>query len=339
MMKAKFTGEIAFIPAIIGATICLFFIRGGFLALFFILPLGFIGFGWGPKTLWAALGFAILGNCIISFGLSLAAGISAGSMFLDMLYFATMTAAFAWIIFPFDEKSAAIPGYQRLAIGSLAGTLVFIALFFRTVNNEYFYQEISRQIEIIFSLYGASGSADAQNAVMDPALIERIYELMQNVIVRGGALFSSIMIFFMNRQLSIFLIRIFGGPRHKKVFVNFHASQKLIWLMSAAGVLIPIVSLFSWTAFGIILWNIITLCALMYLAQGLGIIMFFASKPNFPQFLKYVLPVAFVFLLFRPGINMVLLGGIILLGIVENWVSFRMLNIQNNGPPSTPDGI
>jgi hypothetical protein len=336
LIQIKSSGKTAFIPAIVGALLCLFFIRSGFLVFLFLLPLGFIGYGWGPKTLWAGLGFAVLGNCVLCLGMGLIAGIPAGSLLWDILYFTTMGTAFAWIILPFDESSSRMPGAYRLALGSALCTLVFIALFFRSIDNESFYEGMGNQLALILSLYQPASTDAAQNSQN----IEAIFELMKNIIIRGGALFSAVMLLFINRQISILLIRLFGGPRRANIFLNFYAHQKLLWVLAAAALLIPVTSLLSWTGLGIILWNIITLCVMMYLAQGLGIIIFFASKKEFPAFLRFLLPIVIVVLVFSPGVNAVLLGIIALLGIVENWVSFRPLKIRSlpeaSGPSSTP---
>jgi hypothetical protein len=293
----------------------------------FLLPLGFIGFGWGPKTLWTGLGFAILGNCILCLGLGLIYGIPAGTLLWDIFYFTAMATAFAWLILPLDGNSSRIPGAYRLAMGSSLGTLVFIALFFRSLNDQAFYELMGNQIAFILSLY--QGSTVTQNAMQDQQNVETVFEIVKNIILRGGALFSAVFIFLINRQISVFLIRLFGGPRRVNVLMGFFVHQKLLWALAAAGLLIPVSLLFRWTVPEIILWNIVTLCVMMYLAQGLGILMYLVSRPNFPVLVRFLLPVLLVVLLFSPGINAVLLGIIVLLGIAENWVSFRALKIKS----------
>jgi hypothetical protein len=167
-----------------------------------------------------------------------------------------------------------------------------------------------------------------------------IFELTKNVILRGGALFLAIMLLLVNRQISILLIRLFGGPRRANIFLTFYTHQKLLWALAVSGILIPITSLLSLTVVEIILWNIVTLCVMMYLAQGLGIIIYFVSQKKFPAFLRFLLPVLIVILIFFFVLNVVFLCFTVLLGFVENWVSFRPLRIRSlsetGGPSSTP---
>jgi len=332
MLSQKTFGNFALIPAIIGAVVCLFFIRSGFAVLFFLLPLGFIGYGWGPKTLWACLLFAIAGNIVLTLLMGLSFRIPGGDMVWDIIYFISMTAAFAWIILPFDEKSMLIPGAYRLALGACLTTMIFIGLFFRTMSNPVFFEFLSSQIELIFSFYRPA--SEAQNTVSGFPDTLIIVELMKSIILHGGALFSSVIILFVNRQLSLFLIRIFGGPRRKNVFMTFHVYPQIFWALVFSILLIVVSNMFAIGAFGAICWNVVVLCAMMYLAQGFGIIRYFMSWHRFPSFLRFLVPVIFIILLFNPAINMLMVGAVIVLGIVENWVSFRSLNI--NGPPSTP---
>jgi hypothetical protein len=81
-------------------------------------------------------------------------------------------------------------------------------------------------------------------------------------------------------------------------------------------------------------WNILAVCAMMYLAQGGGIVQCFLYRRNLPPFLRLLFNVLIVLLVFSPGINAFVLVGLILLGIAENWAPLRAP--KPNGPPSTP---
>jgi hypothetical protein len=79
-------------------------------------------------------------------------------------------------------------------------------------------------------------------------------------------------------------------------------------------------------------WNILTLCVILYLAQGGGIVVFFLAR--LPPGMRFALNVGIFVLILSPGVNVVLLGLLILLGIAENWAPFRASKL--NGPPPTP---
>ena len=115
----------------------------------------------------------------------------------------------------------------------------------------------------------------------------------------------------------------------------FHVYPAIIWVLSASLLLVVLSRITKLGVIEIILWNILVFCVIMYLAQGLGIAQFFLSRPSMPPFLRLVLVVLFIVLVCSPGINAVLLGCVVLLGIAENWVPFRAP--RTNGPPSTPE--
>ena len=328
LISSKTTGNTALLPAIIGAAVCLFLLRSGFATLLFLLPLGFIGFGWGPKTLWPGVLFAILGNCVLTLFLGMNFNVPGGDMVWDILYFSATAAAFAWIILPFEEWSLRISGSVRLAVGACLCTLIFIGLFVKLYNNPSFNESLQNQVEMIAGLYFAGINPESLN-------IEGIIELMKLVILRGGGLFTSVLILFVNRQISIFLIRLFGGPRRKNVFLDYHVNYQIIWLLVFSLILLLVSNVLAWSNIVTFCSNVVVLCIMMYLAQGLGIIRFLVSKPDFPPFLRFILPAVFVIMLFWPGLNAFLLGGVIILGIIENWVVLRPVVIK--GPPSTPE--
>jgi len=320
------SGNLALLPAIIGAAICLFFIRNGFV-FFFLLPLGFIGYGWGPKTLWSATGFAILGNFVLTFFIGMIIRVPGMDMLWDILWFSATAAAFAWTIMPADERSLQIPGSQRLAIGASLSALIFIGLSARAFDSPDFYDLIKNQIEAVSALFFSGIGPEAFD-------MDLVIGFLRNVIMRGGALVTTVVLLFMNRQLGIFLIRIFGGKRRPNVFVNFHVHPRLFWALLFSVLLLLASNAFAWENFIIVLSNVVILCIMMFLAQGYGIIKYFTLKPAFPPFLRFMLPVFLVIAVFWPGVNAFVFGAIVILGIVENWVAFRPVNIS--GSPATP---
>jgi hypothetical protein len=333
MAQEKPSGYTALLPALLGAGISVFFIQSGFLGILFLVPLGFIGFGWGPRTLWQGTVFFFLGNCFLTLGTGLAFKVPFGTMAWDILFFTVMAGAFAWIILPPGEYGSRIPGAYRLAAGSSLCALISTGLFFRIINTPAFYENIMGQIEALAALYGSTGDEGMRNNIFESLNIEVVLEAMKNIMIRGGALVSSIIILFASRQISIFLVSLFGGKRRSNVFMNFYMDYRFIWIFGFSLLLLTMASLFRWIAFSIILWNIVTLGSMMYLAQGWGILKFFLTKPKVPSFMRFFLPVLVIFLLFSPGINMVVFGILLLLGIAENWVSLRT---PVNGSPSTP---
>jgi uncharacterized protein YybS (DUF2232 family) len=76
-------------------------------------------------------------------------------------------------------------------------------------------------------------------------------------------------------------------------------------------------------ALEMIAWNMVTICLLLYLAQGLGIILYYLSKTARSTFTRLFQALLAMAIIMSPGINLIACGGVLVLGIAENWASFR----------------
>jgi hypothetical protein len=319
-----------------------FFSRSGFPVFFFLVPLGIASYRFGIRTAWACYALAAALNFVITLGIVLILRAPPGGLW-DFLYFALLTGIFTWITAPpgipasTGERAGFIfrlSGTLRLAAGSAACTLLLIGTFSRLLEEPVFYDAIKRQIETVLSFYRPGGADVVQSALLESLTPELVLEFLNSVIVRGGGLASSFLIFLVSRQMSIALSRLFGGRYRGMPLRSFHADIRFIWVLSVSLFMVIAMRVLKWTVPEIILWNILTLCAILYLAQGLGILQHFAAAPGTPPFLRLALSILFFILMFSPGINAAVLGLVTLLGIAETWVSFR--TPKTDGPSPTP---
>jgi hypothetical protein len=81
-------------------------------------------------------------------------------------------------------------------------------------------------------------------------------------------------------------------------------------------------------------WNVLVICVMLFLAQGGGVALFMMSRRMLPPVMRFLLNVLIIVLFFSPGINALVLGALVLLGIAENWVPFRASKLD--GSSSTP---
>ena len=91
--------------------------------------------------------------------------------------------------------------------------------------------------------------------------------------------------------------------------------EKLVWVLIAAGVMV----LFPVEGIAIAGMNLLILCGLIYLFQGLAIVAFFFRRKRVPLFFQWL----FYALLFVPLYMLVMLVIIIALGLFDMWVDFR----------------
>ena len=322
------------IPVLIAIAVCLFFVKSGFLSFFFLVPLGFIAFRYDYRTAWRTFFLAALGNAFMAIGTVAIQGIPMSQTYWDILYFTVMTLLFTWIIAPPPFIPYKMSAEVRLVAGSCLGALLFTGIFFRIMATPGFSESISSWIQVLDS-FNRSGSDVVQTALLDSLSTELVMAAMKSLMLRGASLVSCIFLFFASRQISKALVHLSRRERGTSFFAAFHVYPVIIWVFSGSLLLVVLTRIIKLEFPEILLWNIMILCAIMYLAQGLGILQYFLMRPAMPPFLRLAFSVLFFVLLFSPVINAVLLAGIVLLGIAENWVVFR--TPDNNRPPSTPE--
>jgi hypothetical protein len=330
---------ISVLPCALGAAISVALIRSSFLAFFFLIPLGFVAAVYNRRTAWAAALTAVGINALISLGLSFVAGFSPGAFALDVFYFACMLAVFVWIMAPpaTGPNFLRIRTAYRLIIAAAAGALMFLGLAYVSERGGSGFSVILRsQAEMLSSFFIAQAGTDAvQQSFLERQITpERIMEAMSFVALRGGALVSCMVMFYISRQLAGSFGVLIRHIPPKPGLRDFHAPAHLIWVLSFSLLAVLLARVIKVAVPEIAAWNMLIVCAMMYLAQGGGIIRYFLTRRNFSPFMRLMFKVLIIVLIFSPGINALALGAVILLGVAENWAPLR--TPKPNGPPSTP---
>ena len=348
-MDSAILDKKAYIPALIGAAVSLLLLRSGLLSFFFLVPMGFIACRHEYRIAWAASLFAILGNMVMSFRTASSHGVPLAATTWNLLFFTAMVLIFAWITVPPPDFAERVPLSIRFVTGSCFGALVFIAFFLRLLASPWFPEYVANLVNTLAS----------QNALFEIISTETFLQGMKNVILRGGSLVTCVFMFALCRQLSFILALLIPRKKRKVEGANseetgsagrnslqmsfqkinslmaFRVHPTLIWVFSSSLPLVVLTRMAGLEIPEIILWNVLVLCVILYLAQGLGILQFFLSRTTVSPFLRLLFLVFLFILLFSPLLNMILLTGFVLLGIAENWVPFRVP--KQNSPPSTPE--
>ena len=257
--------------------------------------------------------------------------------FWGIIYFGILASVFTWVIVPPPGLPQQLCGTIRLIIGSCAASLLLILMFFRSLASPAFMEQITSVINSIAFRQGSSGTDVVQAALLAEMTPEMVLNSFAFVVLRGGAVVSSLLLFFLCRQISFILAKLLARDKPISAAGSvalFRVNPVTIWVLSASLLMVVLSSMANLAIPEIILWNILIICAIMYFAQGIGVLLFFIARPALTPFLRLLLCILFFVLVLSPGINVVLLGGVALLGIAENWVSFRVP--KSNGPPSTP---
>jgi hypothetical protein len=333
------------LPVLIGAVACVFSAHFRLFGFLYLLPLGVMAAGYGFRAAWRCLFWAVIGNGIWSAGTAIFSSLPWDQTAWSIAYFSLIAAAFTWMMAPSLKNAselpgknplARVPGVYRFVIASCVAALLFLPMIASLRQDAAFGAFIRAQVEALSALYTTSAGAD----VVEKSLLEQyltpdfMLETLVSIALRGGVAASCMAFFFINRQIALALVWVFRRIRGGGTLAGFHTPQFFIWALSFS--LLAILGGKKWgiVPLEIAAWNGLVICGILYLAQGGGIVVYFITRANFPPFMRLLLSFLLFFLIISPGINAVLLGGLILLGIAENWASFRTPKI--NGSSSTP---
>jgi hypothetical protein len=313
--------------------------RSGFLTFFFLIPFGYIAAAYGGWVARRAFAGIIAVNIVISLVLCLFFKASFSAQLLDILYHSAMYLVFFWVMVP-PERGLSLLRVRtayRLAAAGIAGALIFLFIMYASFTGEGFSALIQSQAEMISSMFIASSGADAARR----SFVERYVtpEWVINVVklgaLRGGAVASCMVMFFMSRQIAQSLawiirrVRPVGGTLR-----GFYAPHRTIWVLSFSLAAILLSRLWGVPFLETAAWNVLILCVIFFLAQGGGIILYTLSRRSLPPLMRFLFNILVIVMVFSPGLNALALGALVLLGIAENWVPFRAP--KSDGASSTP---
>jgi hypothetical protein len=334
---------IAWLPAFIGAAVSVGLSQSGFLGFLFLLPLGVVAYCHNPKTAWFAAAATALGN-----GLFLLATGSFQSYhalprvlpwalpWADMLYLTVVIVSFAWITSPPERESCfwRIPTAYRIMAGAVVASFALGLALYAARDNQGLRSLFRSEAETLASLYAAASGADEalRSSAEQYMTVDTIMEILRSTALRGGIAASYVALFTASRQISLIAASFIRRKRMGASLAAFHVRPECIWVLSFS-----LLAILGGLGLGIepleiAGWNILVLCAILYLAQGGGIAIFFLIRLS--PGLRFALNLGVLALILSPGINAAFMGALILLGVAENWAPFRAP--KPNGPPPTP---
>jgi hypothetical protein len=317
------------LPAVICALACVFFHQSGTFFLFSLLPIGIAGVVFSPLSCWFSVSYSIIlfAGSLVVFQIRESPNIL--GILLQTGAFSLLLILFAWIIAPPSRGPAflRIRTAFRLVISSIILFSLHIPLVYSFLQDEAFYQSFLADVEAVLSITAlASGGSDA----VDQALIKDFLtpeNIIGNVVffgLRGGGLVSILFFFFVNRQFSLSIAKMIRKKSSAPELALFKIKPSFIWIFSLS-ILILLSSFFiKLEIFEIIAWNIFVICVMVYAAQGMGIVLFFLSKPNVPRGLRILLNFLFIIMIFRFSVMIFFLTAVTILGVLEHWLPLRV---------------
>jgi hypothetical protein len=320
----------------VSAALCLLAIHSGVFILFFLFPLGFMAYGYHTRAAWVSTALVIGGNALWL----LATSYPATYPWLSMGYFTVILLLFTWIVAPpFSAASGGIFAWStayRLIIASAFAAVSCGYLMEAAWNTEAFKSLLESQMAVLRSMaLSATGTDVVRRSLLEQQLdTETVMAQIRAVALRGGAVGGCAVLFFINRQLGLVVAALIRRSRMGTGMIHFHTPGGLIWVLSLSLLGVLVGTVFSIDPLEIGAWNGVTICGLLYLAQGGGIMLHLLARLRLSPLLRVALHIALVILICSPNLNLLALGALGLLGIAEHWVSFRAP--KSDGSSSTP---
>jgi hypothetical protein len=329
-----------FISVIVCACLSVFFRNFFLMSLFYLVPLGYAVLVYGSgKLVFAAVTLVNTVYCIVSGAIKS----GAGSLPVEILYFTVLFLGFIWImeggkLFDFmaseNEPLRNIRCAYRFIIASAASAGVFMFYLFRGQEASVYNTMFEGMKELFSSLSNPYGGGENANvSYIQQLLSPQMLETAKNVLLRGFGVASMFFFFFISRHVAY--ITVFFRRRQKTQsarLLDFFVPEGTVWVLLSSIALLLASRFFNSEILEIILWNVLTVCGILFLAQGAGILLYILEKRS--NTFKIAVNVLAVILIFSP-FRIIIPAALLLLGVTESWVAFRRPKQQDT--VSTPE--
>ncbi len=211
-----------------------------------------------------------------------------------------------------------------LLVSSAGFYLITVPIILHYSGNNEIVSLLKDQIVYVADMFSkGAGSADSfDNAVLLKELQpERIVVTTAKLILRNYVFAYFIMLTVSWYLADAVLRRMDKRPGFK--LVNFRVPEILLWvlLISLVGVLADLLVELSWI--GYLMWNSTFIMVLIYGIHGIGLIGYLLGRYKVTRNGRRFFMIIAVAVLLVPGINLVILIGVPVLGISEHWIRYR----------------
>jgi hypothetical protein len=290
-----------------------------------LLPLGAAAFFRDPKTAWAAgiLGTAF--NLIAALWLYVYRAADPVLIRWDVLFYSAAALGFTWVNAPLGGFWFRRETPWRVAAAALVSTAILAPAFTGIFGDPRRLAGLADQFEALGVARSGGGPA-----------AEDIAAALSGGALRGGIFLFCAVFWWVSRQLAAGIVRLVsrgGAPGLPPAgsLAGFHAPPFLIWVLSCSLGAILLGNAASLEAVEIGGWNVLAFSGILFLVQGGAVAAYYLRK--LPSLLRIVINLGIVILFLKPGVNAALAALVLLLGIAENWVPFRV----PKEPPPTPE--
>ncbi len=326
------------LPAVICALACVICNQSRLLFIFSLMPIGIACFMYSSATCWLSVVCSIVLYAASLLILHSQVPLGLANVFLRVGIFSLLNICFAWVIAPPAKGPGFLRGRTsvRLIIGSCIIFLGYVPSMYYFFQQDDFYIPLLRNVDRLLSiaLMGTGGDVVQQSLLEEYFTPDTFVNSIVFVGLRGVGVVSIMFFLYLSRQVSLVVMRLVRRVIPVPELANFKTGKALIWVLSFS-ILAVLVSLyFSLEIPEIIAWNVFSICVMLYIAQGGGIVSFFLNRPGTPRVFRLITNICVIAMILRFSVLVIALVCLTFLGILENWVPLRVP--KTNGPSSTP---
>lgn len=213
----------------------------------------------------------------------------------------------------------------HLLIAATVGfAILSIPMIYYYSGNEEIVILLKDQIIYVSDIFskGAASSDSFESAVLLKELQpDRIIEATSKLVFRNYLLAYFIMLTGSWYFADAVYRKLNRKPKFK--LVEFIVPEIFIWplIVSLIGILADVFVGIGWV--GHLMWNITFIMALIYGLHGIGLIVYLLNKYKLSRSIRRFIVIIGIAVLLLPGINLVILIGVPVLGVSELWIRYR----------------
>ncbi len=220
-----------------------------------------------------------------------------------------------------------ISGYRRLIrmlMATAAAMLVFVPVYLLLSENQVFTEAVRAQLNAVAGVFTGGGAESYETEVMKSYLGEEgLIGYMKNFYRKSAGAIYFLILMISSRAADLVLFRF--GRRDVLKLINFKVPEIMLWpmLLTAVAVLVEVFDLIQLGVVSSIVWNAGFILLFLYGMQGLAIVRSLFIRFKVPNGLRLMTEFILIMVLVMPGINLIVIIGLPVLGISETWINLR----------------
>ncbi|MBI9108388.1 MAG: hypothetical protein JEZ04_16700 [Spirochaetales bacterium] len=220
-----------------------------------------------------------------------------------------------------------LSGYRRLIrmlVATAVAMLVLVPVYLLLKENQVLIDVVTAQINAMSGVFTAEGSGTYETEVMKSYLGEEgLIGYMKNFYRKSAGAIYFLILMISSRVADLAMLRF--GRRDILRLVDFKVPEILLWpmMLSAVAALVEVFDLLKLGMMSPIIWNAGLILLFLYGLQGLAILRSLFIRFHVPNGLRLMTEFILIMILVMPGINMIVIIGLPVLGVSETWINLR----------------